>query len=218
MSMFSWLISIVPHDKGEKLTAAAVKAGCGGGTVLMGRGMAQSNMAAVLGLGETTKDLIYMVVEENQKEAIIDEIVKATETEKARFGTLFSIDVNAMMKRGSVTKDKSKGEKQMEKSHELISVILNKGYADDAMAAARKAGAGGGTVINARGTAREDDEKFFGVHIVSEKEMLLIVVESEKKAAVLEAIRDLNCLSQPGSGIAFCSEVNDFTLLGKKEA
>lgn len=216
--MFSWLISIVPHDKGEKLTAAAVKAGCGGGTVLMGRGMAQSNMAAVLGLGETTKDLIYMVVEENQKEAIIDEIVKATETEKARFGTLFSIDVNAMMKRGSVTKDKSKGEKQMEKSHELISVILNKGYADDAMAAARKAGAGGGTVINARGTAREDDEKFFGVHIVSEKEMLLIVVESEKKAAVLEAIRDLNCLSQPGSGIAFCSEVNDFTLLGKKEA
>ena len=218
MSMFSWLISIVPHDKGEKLTAAAVKAGCGGGTVLMGRGMAQSNMAAVLGLGETTKDLIYMVVEESQKEAIIDEIVKATETEKARFGTLFSIDVNAMMKRGSVTKDKSKGEKQMEKSHELISVILNKGYADDAMAAARKAGAGGGTVINARGTAREDDEKFFGVHIVSEKEMLLIVVESEKKAAVLEAIRDLNCLSQPGSGIAFCSEVNDFTLLGKKEA
>ena len=68
MSMFSLLVSIVPHDKDEKLTEAAVKAGCGGGTVLMGRGLAQSNIAAVFGLGETTKDLIYMVVDEGQKE------------------------------------------------------------------------------------------------------------------------------------------------------
>ncbi len=218
MSMFSLLISIVPHDKDELLTAAAVKAGCGGGTVLMGRGLAQSNVAAVFGLGETTKDLIYMVVDGGQKEIIINAIVRATESEKPRFGCLFSIDVNAMMKRGLVTQEKNKGEKQMEKSRELISVILNKGYADDAMAAARRAGAGGGTVINARGTAREDDEKFFGVHIVPEKEMLLIVVESEKKAAVLDAIRELKCLSEPGSGIAFCSEVDDFTLLGKKDA
>ena len=74
MSMFSLLISIVPHDKDELLTAAAVKAGCGGGTVLMGRGLAQSNVAAVFGLGETTKDLIYMVVDGGQKEIIINAI------------------------------------------------------------------------------------------------------------------------------------------------
>ena len=86
------------------------------------------------------------------------------------------------------------------------------------MAAARKAGAGGGTVVNARGTAREDDAKFFGMHIVPEKEMLLIVVEHEKKDAVLESIRTLPCLAEPGSGIAFCSGVNDFTLLGKTPA
>lgn len=219
MSMFKLLISVVPHDKGEKLTAAAVKAGCGGGTVLMGRGLAQSNFAAVLGLGETTKDLIYMIVEEKQKQNIIDAIVNATLLEKANFGHLFSIDVASMMKTGVITQQpESEGDMHMEKSRDLISVILNKGYADDAMAAARRAGAGGGTVINARGTAREDDEKFFGVHIVPEKEMLLIVVEHEKKAAVLDAIRELRCLSQPGSGIAFCSGVDDFTLLGKKNA
>ena len=98
---------------------------------------------------------------------------------------------------------------------ELITVILNKGYADDAMAAARKAGAGGGTVINARGTAREDDAKFFGMHIVPEKEMLMIVVDEDKKDAVLEAVKSLDCLSVPGSGIAFSSSVNEFSLLGK---
>ena len=102
------------------------------------------------------------------------------------------------------------------KPRELITVILNKGYADDAMAVARKAGAGGGTVISARGTAKESDAKFFGMHIVPEKEMLLIVVEQEKMDAVLEAIRTLPCLAEPGSGIAFCSGVDDFTLLGRK--
>lgn len=216
MSEYKLLMSIVPHDRGEKLTAAAVEAGCGGGTVLMGRGLAKSNVAAVLGLGETTKDVIFMLVDNRKKQDIIDAIVRATLTEKADFGQLFSIDVASMMKTGVVTGgDVSM---QTEKSRDLIAVIVNRGYADDAMAAARRAGAGGGTVINARGTAREDDAKFFGVHIVPEKEMLLIVVEHDRKSAVLDAIRDLKCLREPGSGIAFCSGVDDFLLLGKKNA
>ena len=105
---------------------------------------------------------------------------------------------------------------EQNRSHELITVIVNRGYADDAMAAARKAGASGGTAINARGTAREDDEKFFGMHIVPEKELLLIVVDQNNKQAVLDAIRTLDCLSEPGSGIAYSAPVSDFTLLGKK--
>lgn len=218
MSMFSLLVSIVPHDRGEKLTAAAVAAGCRGGTVLMGRGLARTNLAAVLGLGETTKDVIYMLVDARHKQDIIDAIVNATLLEKANFGQLFSVDVDAMMRTGVITREESEGGMRMEKARDLITVVLNKGYADDAMAAARRAGAGGGTVINARGTAREDDEKFFGVHIVPEKEMLLIVVEHDRKSAVLDAIRDLRCLRDPGSGIAFCSGVDDFTLLGKKNA
>ena len=98
---------------------------------------------------------------------------------------------------------------------EMINVIVNKGYADDVMAAARSAGAGGGTVVNARGTARENDERFFGVHIVPEKEMLIMVVPSDKKEAVLKKIQELRCLKEPGMGIAFSSPVDVFALLGK---
>mgnify|MGYP002868735433 CR=1 FL=1 len=76
--------------------------------------------------------------------------------------------------------------------------------------------AGGGTVINARGTAREDDAKFFGVHIVPEKEMLMIVVPVEKRTEVMDAIQGLPCLSEPGSGIVFSAPVEQFTQLGKK--
>lgn len=99
--------------------------------------------------------------------------------------------------------------------NEMITVIVNKGYADDIMAAARRAGAGGGTVINARGTAKETDERFFGMHIVAEKEMLIMVVPAEKKDGVISAIRELKCLKEPGMGIAYSGQVEDFALLGK---
>lgn len=216
MSNFKLIISIVPHDKGERLTKAAVEAGCGGGSVLMGRGLAKSNLGAILGTGETTKDLIYMVVGESKKDAVLSAISEAASHERSDFGQTFTLDVQSLMKAGAI----SEGETNMsdtKKSLDMITVIVNKGFADDVMFAARKAGAKGGTVINARGTAREDDEKFFGVHIVPEKDMLIIVVEHENKAAVLASIGELKCLKEPGMGIAFTSGVEDFMLLGKKK-
>ncbi len=99
--------------------------------------------------------------------------------------------------------------------YRLVHVIVNKGYAEDAMAAARKAGAGGGTILHARGTAREDDAKFFGVPIVPEKDTLLILVPTEKASAVFDAIRSLPCLAEKGSGIVFTLPVSDFSVLGR---
>lgn len=245
MSDFKLLMSVVPHDKGEKLTRAAMESGCQGGTVLIGRGLAKTNLEAVLGIGESTKDVILMVVNDDVKDSVKNAIVQATSQEKTNFGELAIVDVDSIFKSGNLSKteetqnqdDKSqnsqnqddektenpenhqnqKDENMAENSNEMITVIVNKGYADDIMAAARKAGAGGGTVLNARGTARENDKRFFGMHIVPEKEMLVIVVPSEKKDAVLSAIKAVKCLKEPGMGIVYNSVVEDFNLLGKNK-
>ncbi|MBR4628907.1 MAG: transcriptional regulator [Treponema sp.] len=213
------LISVVPHDKGERLTKAAMESGCRGGTVLIGRGLSRTNLMAVLGLGESTKDVILMIVEEQVKESVFSTIVRATSKESRNFGELFVTDVDSFFRSGSdgIKQEDETGNSAKGKAmKEMISVIVNKGYADDVMAAARSAGAGGGTVLNARGTARETDEQFFGTHIVPEKEMLIMVVPTEKKEAVMEAIRNLKCLKTPGMGIAYSSAVEDFTMLGRK--
>ena len=105
----------------------------------------------------------------------------------------------------------------MTSTHDLITVILNKGFADDVMAAARQAGAGGGTVLHGRGTARPEDASFFGITLVPEKEILLIVSEKEKTGAIFDAMARLPCLFQPGSGIAFSMAADGFVNLGKKE-
>lgn len=240
MSEFKLLMSVVPHDKGEKLTRAAMESGCQGGTVLIGRGLAKSNFEAVLGIGESTKDVILMVVNDDVKNSVKNAIVQASSSEKSNFGELVCVDVNSLFKSGNSSEndaDKNqnsenqndeknensenhqnqKDENMAENSNEMITVIVNKGYADDIMAAARKAGAGGGTVLNARGTARENDKRFFGMHIVPEKEMLVIVVPSEKLESVLAAIKAVKCLKEPGMGIVYNSKVEDFALLGKKK-
>ena len=54
------------------------------------------------------------------------------------------------------------------KEHELIISIFNRGYSDTVMDAAKKAGARGGTVLNARGTGSHEVEKFFGITIQPE--------------------------------------------------
>jgi nitrogen regulatory protein PII len=215
MTAYSLLICIVPHDYGEFIAEAAASAGAPGGTVVMGRGTASNSILRVLGLGDTSKDIACIVVPSAVKRDIIDAVVAAGAEKKPHFGILFSTDVSNVIKTGSITG----GDDAVTaaKKHRMITIIVKRGYADDVMAAARKAGAGGGTIINARGTAKEGDRKFFGMEIVPEKEMLVILAGAEKADAIIEAVRALPCLADPGSGIAFCSEADDFTMLGRKE-
>ena len=228
---YKLLISIVPHDSGELITEAAKSAGAGGGTIAMGHGTASNGILQLLGLGDTSKDIVYIIIKNKIKEAVFEAIKKASE-KKAHFGVMFTLDTPDFMRAGYLKNDVtdqaesehpnqsglSEGEENMsrENNYQMINVIVNKGYAEDAMEAARKAGAGGGTIIGARGTAKENDAAFFGMKIVPEKEMLMILVPAEKKSAIVEAITALPCFAEAGSGIIFCNEAQDFTLLGKK--
>ena len=87
--------------------------------------------------------------------------------------------------------------------YDLIVTIVNRGFADDVMTAAKKAGAFGGTVINARGTGTHELREFFGAVIQPEKETVLILTEREKRNAMMEAISRDAGLSKEGMGISF---------------
>ena len=214
--MFKLVVSIVPHDSGEFITNAAKQSGAGGGTIIMGRGTAQNGLIQLLGLGDTSKDIVYILVDAAKSAEVVKSIQEACASKKAHFGVLFTVAVNDFIKSGTAERIKE-GVVTMENKndYEMINVIVNKGYAEDAMDAARKAGAGGGTIIGARGTAKEGDSKFFGVEIVPEKEMLMILVPAEKKESIVNAISALPCFAKAGSGIVFCNAAQDFTLLGK---
>lgn len=97
----------------------------------------------------------------------------------------------------------------MNNQFEMVLAIVNTGYTEDVMEAVKACGATGGTILNARGTANTEIEKFFGLSISSEKEVVMIIVAKEIKDAVLHAIYKKVGLGTAGQGIAFSIPVDD---------
>jgi len=93
---------------------------------------------------------------------------------------------------------------------ELLCCVINNGYSDLVMLAAKKKGAQGGTIFHARGTGAADAEKFFGIKISPEKEVVMIVVDAEQKDEIISAIYDEAGLDTKGQGIIFSLPVDDF--------
>lgn len=95
------------------------------------------------------------------------------------------------------------------KKHELVFCIVNQGYSDVVMDAAREAGARGGTILHAKGTANAESEKMFGIAIQPEKEIVMIVAEEDVKGNILHAIYQHAGLKTAGQGIAFTLPVEE---------
>ncbi len=99
----------------------------------------------------------------------------------------------------------------MDTKYELIVCIINAGFSQSVAEAATKAGARGGTVVKGRGTANPEAEEFFNISIQPNKEVVLILVSSDIKDAVLRAIYKESGLYTDGQGIAFSLPVNRTT-------
>ena len=97
---------------------------------------------------------------------------------------------------------------EMQSSHELIVAIYERGYTDLVMDAAREAGAGGDTTINAKGTAA-GAQKFFGLSLAVEKEIVFIVSEIGKKKDIMKAIMQKAGVDSKAHAIVFSLPVSE---------
>ena len=97
----------------------------------------------------------------------------------------------------------------MNYEYEVIFCIVNAGFSDAVMDAAKEFGARGGTVIRARGTANSESEKLFGITVQPEKEIVMILVNSDIKNDILHSLYRSVGLNTPGQGIAFSLPVDN---------
>lgn len=113
-------------------------------------------------------------------------------------------------------------------NYEVVICIVNAGYSELVMDAAKEVGARGGTVVHAKGTANKEAEQYFKITIQPDKEMVIILVPEKIKDDVLHAIYKSAGLKSEGQGIAFSMAVDhvvglsdispDSTADGDKEA
>ena len=127
-------------------------------------------------------------------------------TEKAVMAAVVTREMWRLLKKGLQKKMHIEKEEETvlkETEYELIIVILNQGYSNIVMDAAREKGAGGGTVIHAKGTGMEKAEQFLGVSIAAEKEMIFIVTKSKGKNEIMKAIMEQAGMNSKAKSIVF---------------
>lgn len=216
-------LCFVGRHRGEKLVEVAKAAGVRGATIALGQSLGNSKLLQALSLGDVAHDLVVMIMGK-ERGAVVRAVCDAAHDDPKRLGGMaIVVDVPQLFLRAATNKhvdtepqDQDRSE-TMQSGYKLISVIVNAGFGDDVMAMARKAGASGGTILNARGTGTEEDVKFFGITLVPEKEMLLIVADEAKVESIVKAIGEVPLLSEPGGGIVFTMNVEEFILLGKQK-
>lgn len=84
---------------------------------------------------------------------------------------------------------------------------MNRRYSEEVMKSARTAGTAGGTAFNSRQIVNEETLSFLGVSLQQEKELILILTESDKKMDIMRAIGKQCGLSSDERGFVFSASV-----------
>ena len=103
----------------------------------------------------------------------------------------------------------------MKSGYKCILAIVNKGFSEEAMEAAKSCGAKGGTILSARGTISKDAEKFFNITIQPEKEMVMILAKENEIDGILKGLYKAISTSTSAQGIAFALPVDETVGLDK---
>ncbi len=182
----------------------------------LGFGTAASEVLNYLGLEATEKAVLFSVQEEEHWQTVKKQLQKKLRIDAPGGGIAFIIPLSSIggKKVLQFLLEKEDYQKEEESTlkdtvHELIIVIANQGNIELVMDAARGAGAYGGTVIHARGTGMEIAEKFMGVSIAAEKEMIFIVAKTEQKNGIMKAIMEKAGADSKAKSIVFSLPVAD---------
>jgi len=98
---------------------------------------------------------------------------------------------------------------QNKPNYQFIVAVVNIGFSQVVMNAAREAGAKGGTIAHTRGSGTPEIEKKYGIIITPDKEMIMILVEKSISDNVMSAIYKAAGLATRGQGICFALPVDD---------
>ncbi len=97
------------------------------------------------------------------------------------------------------------------KELKALYIIVNAGYASQIVDIAREMGAGGATILNARGSAAKP-QTILGITIDTEKEIVLSVVEKEIAEQIMQAVKERAGVGTGAHGLCFFVPVEMSTL------
>lgn len=197
MNTLYWMITITDRTTTKDFLQLYESHGVNVSLRTVGSGTAVREILSTLGLEKSEKAVLFAVVTADTWHKIQKDLRRKLRIDVPGTGIAFTVPMSSIggkralmfltehqpltLKEESTLKDTN---------YELLLVIANQGYTGSIMDAARAAGAGGGTVLHAKGTGMEGAAQFLGMELVNEKEMVLIVSRTTQKNKIMKAIMD----------------------------
>ncbi len=204
------MISILDRARLHEFVEYYKEYGAGVTLVTLGYGTARSETLTMLGLEDEEKVVLTSFLTQDTWERLRRGLRRDMDIDLPGGGIAFTVPMSSVYGGGQLAFlvgeqkfDFAEESAMKDTKYELLIVVSNIGYADEIMEAARGANAGGGTVLHAKGTGMQGAEKFLGVTLASEKEMIYIVVPSKNKNNVMRAINERMGLRSRAQSIMF---------------
>lgn len=186
-------------------------------------GTASSAVLDLLGLAESEKTVHISLLLHDKMKNLIKKLTSEMLIDLPGRGIALAIPLSSIGGRETLgyfsggetpettneSEEKTVEPKAQDRKTDLIVVICEKGHTDLVMDAARSAGAKGGTVTRAKGTGAQYTDKFFGLSIAEEKEIIYIVSSSEHKGAIMAQIMTKAGSATPAHAVVFSLPVTD---------
>ena len=189
----NYLISVVNPGAMDRVCEIAAALDLPQTVTLLGHGTAVQSMLDLLGIESTEKRVIMTVANPEKTRKFIKEMRRQVYIGIPGHGIIMAVPIKSVGG-GKTLAYLNNGEQQsarytpdLSDRYELIVIVANEGRTDQVMNAARAAGATGGTVLHGKGTGSQN-KKFYNVSIAAEKEVILMVAPSDRKAAIMQSV------------------------------
>ncbi|MGN1456528.1 MAG: hypothetical protein ACI4XP_01090 [Acutalibacteraceae bacterium] len=164
-------------------------------------GTASSDMMDILGLGSIDKTMLISILPKNMTDEFMRKLKKELKIGTVNSGIAFTISLSGankfivrMFEQYSENTENISGQKEATSVSDIKSVmiaaVVNQGYSDEVMNAAKSAGAVGGTVLHSRRIGDEKVMKSWGFGVQEEKEIVLIVTNIQNKLKIMQSISE----------------------------
>lgn len=187
------------------------------------KGTASGELQDLLGLGDIDKSVIISYLPKKNADCMVQVLKEELYLGTPGSGVAFTVPINAAslgiarlmetVKREDLQECE---EDTMKSDYSMILAFVNQGYSEEVMAAARGAGAGGGTVFHTRRVGSDEALQFWGIHIQEEREIVLILSRKEKKSAIMNAISQSCGARSEANGMVISVPVDEVAGLKKE--
>lgn len=194
---------ILGENQCQKFVRIAKKKHISSGIIMLGKGTVKSATLNLLGIKSQKKEIVNILLEKETAKEVLDFFTKEFQLHEPGHGIAYTAPViiaSQIISNNQGICNIMQG-MEGEGMFKKLTVIVNRGMAEDVMDIARKSGVKGGTIMHGRGVGSELAAKLFGMEIEPEKELVMILMPSELIDKVVNDLFQELHLDNPGNGI-----------------